>query len=543
MVNVLLTDPLALRPEIYHAWLRGLDPQACADSLEEANPKVYSEVCDAYHVLHHLKRFLYQPFLLKQRREVMLPPELVTIMVHRFYMFDKGFVRIILGHKLSSNFRKDVDAIIAKNLNMHSDNCLRQFDNIRRIYHVALNTDHSKVQYNEGQGTIAIETPGVENTLHCDVQDGIKTQGESESPIPITVDIPRYISDYFCLNEELVSAYLRIIFITHHRFELGRRRCLLLSFNDVDFLSYTLLTQWTKISEFNALRDIVYEHADVTDALPPPKFFHLPKATKHPKPSTPSHDARLSIHRTFWRFGALSRRIQKAVRLKRHDKHLERGSLREDRYCVEPTLVVKSALPSLDILNNEISGQTLNETIGTISQLSFSEIIRPVSSSNDLQNMEDITPRRAKSRSQAAIQLAKAHMKLNPQKDSEPIQQSCLDLDHVFVSHVLEVSNWLSTSKPVVEVPNISIRTTQLVVRSLPHVAQCLATRKQFRKFFSLLIDRIVVPLKRTGIDSEMITKLLEAIKECYQGEYKSDWTKFLNGIQSCILRIHFRLS
>lgn len=53
--------------------------------------------------------------------------------VCRYYGFDDGVIRELLGKKLSSRHRKDLDEVSEKT-NVSLKSCRRQFDNVKRVF-------------------------------------------------------------------------------------------------------------------------------------------------------------------------------------------------------------------------------------------------------------------------------------------------------------------------------------------------------------------------------------------------------------------------
>lgn len=69
-----------------------------------------------YHFTHSLKHVSFTNFSLS-----------------RYYEFDDSVIRELLGKKLSSRHRKDLDEVSEKT-NVTLKSCRRQFDNIKRVF-------------------------------------------------------------------------------------------------------------------------------------------------------------------------------------------------------------------------------------------------------------------------------------------------------------------------------------------------------------------------------------------------------------------------
>lgn len=57
----------------------------------------------------------------------------IDTIVFRYYEFDDSVIRELLGKKLSSRHRKDLDEVSEKT-NVLLKSCRRQFDNVKRVF-------------------------------------------------------------------------------------------------------------------------------------------------------------------------------------------------------------------------------------------------------------------------------------------------------------------------------------------------------------------------------------------------------------------------
>lgn len=108
--------------------------------------------------------------------------------------------RELLGKKLSSKYRKDLDEI-SERTNIRLKSCRRQFDNIKRIQK-------------------AIE----------EAQSG---------------SIIKSIQREFLLSEELARKYCAIVFIAGQRFETTKKKLQYLNFMDFYECSQAIMNSWT----------------------------------------------------------------------------------------------------------------------------------------------------------------------------------------------------------------------------------------------------------------------------------------------------------
>lgn len=117
----------------------------------------------------------------------------------RYYNLDDSVAREILGKKLSSRYRKDLDEV-ADRTGIRLKSCRRQFDNVKRIF--------KSVE----------ELPG---------------------------SVTNNIKQSFLLPDELARKYSVIVFIACLRFETAKRRLQYLDFSDFFECAQAIMTYWT----------------------------------------------------------------------------------------------------------------------------------------------------------------------------------------------------------------------------------------------------------------------------------------------------------
>ncbi len=116
-----------------------------------------------------------------------MTPETQNLLIERYYSLDSALCRELLGKKLSSRVRKDLDEVSDK-CGVTLKSCRRQFDNIKRVFK-----------------TIE-EMPGnyVANIKHN-----------------------------FNLSRGLAEQYATVVFIASFRFEINKRKLHSLSFEAI----------------------------------------------------------------------------------------------------------------------------------------------------------------------------------------------------------------------------------------------------------------------------------------------------------------------
>jgi len=121
------------------------------------------------------------------------------MLIEKFYEFDDDVVREILGKKLSSRNRKDLDEVSEKTL-VTLKSCRRQFDNVKKVYKL--------------------------------VED-------------LRGSLIANIRSHFLISEKLAKKYAAIVFITNNRFETGKRKLQYLTFDDFLHCANQMIAHWS----------------------------------------------------------------------------------------------------------------------------------------------------------------------------------------------------------------------------------------------------------------------------------------------------------
>lgn len=162
---------------------------------------IASDVLDHYRTYTHLEKFLDAPQKLDSSVSFQLDKQSKRHIIDRYYSLDDAVCRELLGKKLSSKFRKDLDEISDKT-GIKLKSCRRQFDNIKRI-------------------------------MKC--LDEVQLSGSQL----------KIIQREFLLSEELARKYLAIVFIANQRFELSKKKLAFVTFKDFFECANSILQYWT----------------------------------------------------------------------------------------------------------------------------------------------------------------------------------------------------------------------------------------------------------------------------------------------------------
>ena len=102
----------------------------CTDGAE--NILLASDVADNYRLFGLWESMLHQPVTFSEQLVFQLDPSTQHKLVEQYYALDNSVARELLGRKLTSRLRKDLDEIADKT-GVSLRSCRRQFDNIKRV--------------------------------------------------------------------------------------------------------------------------------------------------------------------------------------------------------------------------------------------------------------------------------------------------------------------------------------------------------------------------------------------------------------------------
>lgn len=207
-VDVFVGNYTLIDSELYGLWLNGYSAQDAALFLQKSGVLqkadvsmeiVKSDIQDQYRLFFGLEKLLQSPPKLIDQQIYQMDTDMQRQVIERYYQFDSVVVREILGRKLSSRNRKDMDDVSEKT-RIPIRSCRRQFDNLKRVFKTV----------EEMMGSL------VEN---------IKT--------------------HYLLSEDLARQYAAIVFIANNRFETGKKKLSHLSFEDFVFCANQMITNWS----------------------------------------------------------------------------------------------------------------------------------------------------------------------------------------------------------------------------------------------------------------------------------------------------------
>ena len=223
--SVCFTDPLMVDMILFREWLVGTSQQdsakklaiTCMQSVGDIPFTILvQEVQEQYILFQSLEQFLRSPLLLNTPMLCSLSPKIKEELIESYYEFDKEVMREILGKKMSTKLRKDMDDVSEKTgISLRS--CQRQFDNVKNI---------------------------LKN--HEDMESGL-------------TDV---LTKHYVFSDSLVTKYYPLISIFIIRFETTKKRLLYLTFDDIIICTEYIFESWRSVTDIHLAAE---KHVDVDE--------------------------------------------------------------------------------------------------------------------------------------------------------------------------------------------------------------------------------------------------------------------------------------
>lgn len=210
-VDVFITNYTLVDPDIYQLWIDGrtaseavaiLNQQGLGQQTGASLELIASDVLDHYRTYSLLEKLLSHPSKLQDQLAFQIEPKTQQLLIEKYYEFDDNVARELLGKKLSSKHRKDLDEICEKT-SVPLKSCRRQFDNLKRVFKTVE------------------EMPG---------------------------SLVQNVQKFFMLSQDLASKYACIVFLACLRFETSKRKLQNLSFPALKSCAEQVMNEWTYTS-------------------------------------------------------------------------------------------------------------------------------------------------------------------------------------------------------------------------------------------------------------------------------------------------------
>ncbi|KAJ8680329.1 hypothetical protein QAD02_016116 [Eretmocerus hayati] len=208
-VDVFISNYTLVDPDVYQLWVDGYSSSDAVSILQQrgvcqqTNAPVEllaSDVLDHYRTYSLLEKLLHAPTKLAcEQLAFQIEPQTSQMLIEMYYEFNDNVIRELLGKKLNSKNRKDMEEVSDKT-GVSLKSCRRQYDNVRRIFKTVE------------------ELPG---------------------------NLVANIKQHFLLPEDLAKRYAAVVFIVCLRFEMNKRKLQFLTFPDLLHCANSMMASWT----------------------------------------------------------------------------------------------------------------------------------------------------------------------------------------------------------------------------------------------------------------------------------------------------------
>ncbi|KAG0083778.1 hypothetical protein BGZ93_004102 [Podila epicladia] len=241
---VTTSSAVVLDESILQLWLLGHNvDQATQLRMPSIQPPVPGRVLKSYitsqyrtyelmhHYLHHPRHFAGQfMFPLSQSAKQHL--------IERYYSFDESVIREILGKKLNSRTRKDLDEVHEKT-GVKLPSCRRQFDNLKRVMKKVEDAEgRTLVQDIEHQFLLPHELARLVPNMFQRVRYTLLWN-------PSRANIPHLSSSHPKKRKTESRQYAHILFIADNKMDTFRKRLSCYQFSDFEYCGAVFMQYWT----------------------------------------------------------------------------------------------------------------------------------------------------------------------------------------------------------------------------------------------------------------------------------------------------------
>ena len=195
--SVVLTNTMYIDKVLWRLWLLGLSMEQCFIILKDKRDKPF--ILTQFRNFELLEPWLHRPKSLYTQMLLWLPPVVKAYLIQTYYSFDERVVREILGRKLNSRARKELEEIVSKT-KVPLIGCRRIFDNLKRV---------SK---------------------------------RLEDTTGLMIDT---IQHDFLLSKELANQYANIVFLNYYRIDTFKKKLSYLRFSDFEHIGSALMQYYT----------------------------------------------------------------------------------------------------------------------------------------------------------------------------------------------------------------------------------------------------------------------------------------------------------
>ncbi|XP_043680962.1 acidic fibroblast growth factor intracellular-binding protein isoform X2 [Vespula pensylvanica] len=241
-VDVFVSNYTLVDPEIYQLWVDGHSSSDAVNILQQRGicmqtnaplDLVASDVLDHYRTYALLEKLLHTPTkLATEQLAFQIEPQTSQMLIEMYYEFDDIVVRELLGKKLTSKSRKDMDEVSEKT-GVTLKSCRRQYDNVKRVFKVVEDLPGSLVT-NIRQHFLLSEDLAKYIEINFIFNNIIFNR---------ILYVYNFIYIYIYLK--MYRRYAAVVFIACLRFEMSKRKLQFLTFPDLYHCANSMMVAWT----------------------------------------------------------------------------------------------------------------------------------------------------------------------------------------------------------------------------------------------------------------------------------------------------------
>ncbi|KAF0977714.1 hypothetical protein FDP41_003036 [Naegleria fowleri] len=234
--EVFISDCPLINQSVFVKWLQGLSIETTSKYLLEKQRSshmeyfskysffvdsyyrlITNEVAYQYRIFNDFQPYLQNPLLFMSCNTILqVAPSVKHLLIQQYFNFDERVYRELMGKKLTSKLRRDLEEISEK-YDIEIISVRRQFDNLKAIFKF------------------------FKSSASCPLTDLVSLEKSDDGQTILS----KIIQEKFILSERLAEKYATLVFMTYQRFETSRKFMKDFNFQDLYFLCSQILKHWT----------------------------------------------------------------------------------------------------------------------------------------------------------------------------------------------------------------------------------------------------------------------------------------------------------
>eukprot|EP01119_Soliformovum_irregulare_P019309 TRINITY_DN6085_c0_g1_i3.p1 TRINITY_DN6085_c0_g1~~TRINITY_DN6085_c0_g1_i3.p1 ORF type:complete len:452 (-),score=97.47 TRINITY_DN6085_c0_g1_i3:98-1423(-) len=216
-LDVFITDPILVDFSVFNLWIEGHTAKEASlrrKALSSGTPfdgQLFPELIgrdtiDQFRNFDLLEPILENPESFHNESLIQIELHVFRKMVNEYYSLNEDFLRELAGKKLRPRLKSNLDDISEK-LKMPLRRCIRQFDNLKRIYSIVM---------------------------------------DKKREAKLTTPVTEYLNQKYWISKDLSMKYCKYIFLSYHQIQTTDKRLnKFLTAGDLEFFAGVLMDQWT----------------------------------------------------------------------------------------------------------------------------------------------------------------------------------------------------------------------------------------------------------------------------------------------------------